>query len=239
MDILELLKILNIGERVDLECKEASGAIPKSIWESYSAMANTDGGMILLGIKEDKATQKLSISGVKNAKKRVKEFWDTINSSKVNVNLLIDKDVQILNIEGLEVIVINVPRAKYNQKPIYLNGNIFKGTYKRNYEGDYVCTESEVKAMIRDASDESNDSRIIEYYKIDDLDKNTLKQYRNRFASRNPDHIWNSLEDEEFLMMLGAIREDRIKKEKYLTIAGALMFGKGYIVRELFPNLKL
>lgn len=61
MDILELLRILNIGERVDLECKEASGAIPKSIWESYSAMANTDGGMILLGIKEDKTTQKLSI----------------------------------------------------------------------------------------------------------------------------------------------------------------------------------
>lgn len=146
---------------------------------------------------------------------------------------------KILNIEGLDVIVINVPRAKYNQKPIYLNGNIFKGTYKRNYEGDYVCTESEVKAMIRDASDESNDSRIIEYYGIEDLDKNTLKQYRNRFASRNPDHIWNGLEDEEFLMMLGAIREDRIKKEKYLTIAGALMFGKGYIVRELFPNLKL
>lgn len=239
MDVLELLRILNIGERVDLECKEASGGLPKSIWESYSAMANTDGGMILLGIKEDKGTQKLSISGVKNASKRVKEFWDTLNSAKVNVNLLIDRDVEILNIEGLDVIVINVPRAKYNQKPIYINGNILKGTYKRNYEGDYICTESEIKAMIRDASDESNDSRIIPNYGIDDLDKNTLKQYRHRFSSRNPDHVWNGLEDEEFLIMLGAIREDRIKKEKYLTIAGALMFGKGYIVRELFSNLKL
>jgi predicted HTH transcriptional regulator len=67
----------------------------------------------------------------------------------------------------------------------------------------------------------------------------TLKQYRYRFAAFNPDHIWNGYDDEQFLMMLGGIKEDRKLRKKYLTIAGALMFGKGYIVRELFPNLNL
>ena len=239
MDELELLKILEIGERVDIECKEASNEIPKSLWESYSAMANTEGGIILLGIGEDKKNRKLVINGVKNVDKRLTDFWNTINSKKVNTNLLSDDDVSIMKIKNKDILIIKVPRANYKQKPIFINNNPYTGTYKRNHEGDYLCREDEVKSMIRDSSDDGNDSTIIEDYNINDIDKNTLKQYRNRFATFNPDHVWNGLDDEEFLIMLGGIREDRKRGQNYLTVAGVLMFGKGYIIRDLFPNLNL
>lgn len=239
VDDLKLLELLKIGEKVDLECKESESAIPKSIWETYSAMANTSGGIILLGIVEDRKSGKFLVNGIKNTGKRIKDFWNTINGDKVNKNLLTDEDVITMNIEGKEIIVIKIPRANYKYKPIYINGNPYKGTYKRNYEGDYCCTEEEVKAMIRDSSDEGNDGNILENYNINDIDKNTLKKYRNRFAAFHPDHPWNEYDNERFLFMLGAIREDRSKKIKGLTLAGLLMFGKGEIVRDILPNLGL
>lgn len=54
---LEELDLLR--ESVDLECKlalgkDGQGELPHDFWPSYSAMANTHGGLILLGIAEKK-----------------------------------------------------------------------------------------------------------------------------------------------------------------------------------------
>jgi len=38
------------GERVTLECKKAKAEVPKSVWQTYSAFANTIGGLILMSV---------------------------------------------------------------------------------------------------------------------------------------------------------------------------------------------
>ena len=53
MDEKTIKKTLLKGERVTLECKKAKVEVPKSIWQTYSAFANTIGGLILLGVDED------------------------------------------------------------------------------------------------------------------------------------------------------------------------------------------
>lgn len=62
----ELKKIIADGETVHLECKLAKNAIPANFWETYSSFANTDGGTILLGVKEE--NHKFSVVGVDDAR---------------------------------------------------------------------------------------------------------------------------------------------------------------------------
>ena len=69
-------------EDYDFEVKSAQGRdgkgeVPKSIWESYSAMANTEGGVILLGAEEDKAGG-LKVLGLQNIEKVHKSLWDSL-----------------------------------------------------------------------------------------------------------------------------------------------------------------
>jgi len=91
---------------------------------------------------------------VGNAAKLRKDFWDTINNkNKVSVNLLTDNDVEIYEENNSAIMVIHVPKAKREQKPVYINGDIFNGTFRRNWEGDYHCDRSEVLAMLRDQPD--------------------------------------------------------------------------------------
>ena len=87
------------GERVTLECKKAQSNVPVDAWKPYSAFANTYGGLILLGIYEDlkekDINKRFTITGVDDAAKIRKVFWNIVNNPvKVNVNLLKDEEVE-------------------------------------------------------------------------------------------------------------------------------------------------
>ena len=245
MDISEVKELLDKGEKVDIECKESDSNLSKSIWDTYSSFANTNGGYIFLGIKEDKKKklpeERFQIQGIKNFDAQVKTFWDTINSDKVNKNILRDEDVQIFRIPStiLAVVSIHVPRADYNNRPVFINGNPYKGTFKRNHEGDYHASEDVVNAMLRDQKSEGNDCIVLEHYGMDDVDSETLSRYRTMFQNNNPDHVWNQEDNKQFLTMLGGYKKDRSKGIEGLTIAGLLMFGKGISIRERFSNLMM
>lgn len=51
---------------------------------------------------------------------------------------------------------------------------MFKGTYRRNGEGDYHCTFDEVKAMLRDQTDDTMDMKLLENMQMDVLNMETV-----------------------------------------------------------------
>jgi predicted HTH transcriptional regulator len=243
MNVNTIKEALQKGERVTLECKKAKTEVPKSIWETYSAFANTIGGLILLGVDEDKKEKdpikRYRVIGVDDPQKIITDFWNTINSDKVNENILNNSDVEIVEMGGLQIVCIHVPQADWRVKPIYLNGNVYKGTFRRNHEGDYRCTERQVKAMIRDSFEDGNDGLLIEHYGMDDIDLDSLHRYRTLFQYRNEGHVWNELDDKSFLKNLGGYIVDRNSGREGLTMAGLLMFGKGLSIRERFDNFRM
>ena len=80
---------------------------------------------------------------------------------RANINLLSENDVETYEVgDNKDVImVIYVPMAKREQKPVYINNDIFNGTFRRNYEGDYHCTQ--VKTMLRDQTERTMDMEVL------------------------------------------------------------------------------
>ena len=228
-------------ESYEIEYKSAKEGFPmKEFWKTYSAFANTHTGFIILGIKEKK--DGLLIEGLTDEaiESYQKTFWNNCNNpNTINTNLLSNSDVRTLQIADKKVLVFKVPFATRTQRPIYLTPNPFGNTYKRNNEGDYHCTDDEVRQMIADATGElRRDSLILECFTTEDFDPTSVRQFRQLFSVFNASHPWNALSDIELFTKIGAYRKDRKTGKEGITLAGLLMFGKGDSLnqQEALPN---
>ena len=102
--MIDLSNIAEYKENNQLEVKKASGGLPQSVWETYSSFANTLGGIILLGVEEEKDGS-LRIAGLSEPERLVKEFWNTINNSqKISRNILSSGHVTVREVDGKHIL---------------------------------------------------------------------------------------------------------------------------------------
>jgi len=233
-----------LRESIDLECKlaagrDGSGALPHDFWPTYSSFANTNGGVVLLGVREKK--NQFIVEGIVNPSKVRKELFDGINNrQKVSCGLLTDDMVSELVLDKKTVLVVEIPRASRKQRPVHLTLNPFnKNTYRRLNEGDMALPDDEVKRMLAEQVEDSRDDRILKGYDSADLNIGTFRTYRQIFSNREPGHPWNELEDPEFLRQIGGWRKDRETGDTGITMAGLLMFGNMASIQDEFPNYML
>lgn len=232
--MIDLENIEAYRENNRIEAKTALGGLPHSIWETYSAFANTMGGVILLGVREERDKSFHTVD-LPDPEALVNEFWVSLNDPKTaSVNILSTKDVQIRTIDGNRIIIINVPKAKRSFRPVYVEGNPLN-TYRRTGEGDYKCTKEEYQAMVRDASVLTQDMFLLEEMDINVINYGSIHEYRQRMKNLRPGHVFESLNDEEFLIKMGAagIGEDG---KTHPTGGGLLMFGNHYDIVRVYPQ---
>lgn len=235
LEDLELLR-----ETHELECKLAQGQhgqgeVPKDFWPTYSAMANTRGGTVLLGVREKEGV--FSIAGLTNpAKVRMDLFNNLNNPSKVSVNLLTDANVQELTLEGKTILCVNIPQATRHQKPVFLNGQPLGHTYKRLNDGDRICEDEVVKRMLAEQVEDERDARILSNFDMQDIDIESLHIYRQMLKDEKPGHPYLEQDDATFLKSLRGWRRDRATGEQGLTLAGLLMFGRWEAIQEAVPH---
>lgn len=235
MELFDIAKLASYRENNRIEAKSAKGGLPHSIWETYSAFANTYGGVILLGVKEreDGTFAPIGLTPTEAEHLR-QDFWNTVsNRSRVSAVLPIESEVEVLEADGGMVVAIHVPRAPREERPVYINGDLFAGTYRRRGEGDYRCTRQEISAMLRDQGFETMDSKVLDDLTVADFNMDTVRAYRNRFRTVRQGSSWTDLDDERFLRAIGAAAVSREDGRLHPTFGGLLMFGNDYdIVRE-------
>ena len=225
-------------EDESFEAKSAKGGIPLSMWETYSAFANSFGGTIVLGLDatEDGA---LVVKGVKDTDKMMNEIWNTVNNpQKVSCNILRSDDVRALEHNGKNLVTVNVPRADRHDCPIYINDRINGGTFRRNGPNDYRCTKPEIAGMMRESADAPLDASVLNDLDMEDIDRDTLSRYRTFMRLGDEKHIWNTVRDDEFLKLIGAAKKGE-DGELHPTTAGLLMFGLEYRITGEYPDYKL
>ncbi|MGG5350053.1 hypothetical protein IGK06_002475 [Enterococcus sp. AZ142] len=222
-----------------IEYKTARDNIPDDVWETYSAFANTQGGKIILGVSEPKKGR-YEITGVVNPEKRVEKFLQLLtNPQKVSKNILREDDINIIDMGGKSVIEINIPEASYSQKPIYIKGHK-ELCYKRVGEEDKKATEEEYKYMIVNSHD-GIDNILLPSFDMDDLNMIDIINYRALLIESTGDDKYASMDIQEFLINLGAMKKDRLDEQRpyKLTMGGLLFFGKYNSIVDYYPNFQL
>lgn len=230
-----------LAESFELECKAAqgrdgNGELPADFWSTYSAMANSEGGTILLGVKE-KPRGVFEAVGLRNLEKVRKALWDNLHNPKqISANLLTEQQIQPVDVAGKQVLRIEVPRASRHQRPVHVGSNPFGGTFLRRHEGDYQADDETVRRMLAERVEDSRDERVLKGFDLGDLDLDTVSAYRNRFSAVKPGHVWLDLPLPEFLERIGAFGRNRDEGYSGLRLAGLLMFGRAEVIRDALPH---
>ena len=234
MNATDVKGLIRNGATDEVEFKRGRGGVPGSFWESYSAFANTDGGVIVLGVKEENGVRE--IEGIDNVDKILAGVWNAANNhEKISANVLANWQVYSVEVGGKKLVVVEVPRAARVDRPVYVGSDIFKGTFRRNGEGDYHCSREAVEAMLRDRCPETADNCLLDEMTIADLDDDSVRRYRMIFQTKRPEHAWNKLSDEDFLCKIGAAKADK-GGIVHPLLAGLLCFGDFVTIMGVLPD---
>lgn len=146
-----MLDLANLGqyrENNRIEAKKSVGGLPESIWETYSAFANTLGGVILLGVIEQDDGTFASVE-LPDPEWLAAEFWRNVRDrSIVSADILEEHHVHIEESGGHRIVVIEVPCADAEQRPVYCGDDPYRGSYFRSGDGDYRCEPEDVRRML-------------------------------------------------------------------------------------------
>jgi len=221
----ELIKKLQDIEWEDFEVKEACSELPRNLWQTVSAFANTTGGWIVLGVK--KSGKQFEIKGVANPEKIEQDFTTALRGDKFNVKIL--PTCKKYSFKERTVLGFYIPLS--DKKPIYFN--TLANTFIRTASGDQRATKEEIDAMYRDQAFGTHTSKPIGGVSSKALNSSSVQRYREYMTRLNPSHKYNNLTTEEFLQKLRVISNGDV------TYSGLLFFGNNDDIQTTFPDFRI
>nr|MBP7653269.1 hypothetical protein [Candidatus Dependentiae bacterium] len=165
---------------------------------------------------------KFVITGIDNPDKIQNDFVSTLRGEKFNIELATTGYIH--KTENGTVIVFKIDAMPRQAKPIYY-GNDIRNTFLRFDGSTQKASKDEIARMVRESSEKSSDSMILNGFGIDDLDQNSIQIFRRFLEARQPGHFLLSCSISDLLEQLQAVVKTG-KSEYTLTSSGLLLFGK-------------
>jgi ATP-dependent DNA helicase RecG len=223
-------KAFKINSEIDeLEFKEASGGMPKSIWEPISAFSHKpNGGVIVFGIKEDRQTREFSIINDLDIASLQESLTSYLRETIINPG---KHQMQIIDYKQKKLLALTIDETPNEKKPCYKESKgVPNGARIRDGNTNRQMTDEEMRAFIRNNSDFSYDKTEAKGTSLNLLSQDKIVAFLKESASRigrvNP-------EKDEYLEILKNISiVDTFKDRLKPTIGGFLIFS------EMEPQLK-
>ena len=207
----ELLDIISTGETSKVQFKEA---LPnaESMSREMVAMANSEGGVILLGIKDKAGTVTgLTPQQIEHADRKLAEFADNLKPPIY----IITEVVKIKDDSGSKNVLIVHINDGINKPYKTAQGEIYvkQGSNKR-----LLTDNSEILRLFQSSRNLLADEMEVYETSIDDIDEKVFSDYFKKEFEKSY--------QEKGLTFEQALKAKKVLRNNRLTLAGLLFFGK-------------
>jgi len=205
----EIIKLLKEGESETVEFKPSLSQTDKVI-ESISAFSNANGGTIVIGVSD-----KGEVLGADIGKRTIEILANRI---KQNTDPVIYPSISIENVEGKNIIVIEVRESK--SKPVFA----FDKVYKRVGKSNQRVSSGEIRKLALEGKKVYWDEEICEDASLEDIDEDKVRWYLERREEIRKVKKPEKMDMETLLLNIGAAK--KVNSEIKPTNAGILFFGE-------------
>ena len=226
---INIRQLIEQGEGVSVEFKRAGNNLPESLFETICAFLNRNGGVILLGVSDDK-----SIEGIDAviAGRMVKDLANLSNNpQKLFPSFLLESTM--VEYKGKLLIHVFVPASSQVHR---CNGKVFD----RSADGDFeLRTDEQIKNSYIRKNALYSENTIYPFLFETDFIPGLLARARKLIKINRPDHPWNELSDNDFFRAAGLYRQDLATGNDGFTMAALLLFGKDEVIQSAIPHYKI
>jgi ATP-dependent DNA helicase RecG len=214
------------GDHLGVEAQASQAALPKRLWETLSAFANSPGGgAIILGLDEREGFR---ATGVKDPKKIQQDLASLCDQMDPPLRA----QIRVHRFEGAPLVIAEIPEVDRSQKPCFYRGaGHLNGSFIRVADGDRKLTSYEVQLLMASRGQPRDDEEPVPTATLADLDVarlaglvNRLKQRSRNLADRSEAEVLDML---KILVRAGGDRVPSL----------AAMLALGRYPQQFFPAL--
>jgi ATP-dependent DNA helicase RecG len=220
-------KLLSKDEKITIEYKECQKEIQDDVYDTVCSFSNRYGGYIIMGVKDGGIPIGINRNLIKDMKKN---FVNQLNNpEKMSPTLYLSIDD--FEYEGKTLLWVYVPPTSTVEK-------CANKIYDRNEDGDMDITDSPIQLqnLYKRKSDTYTERRIFPYVTTDDLRMDLMDKVRNLAKSKNANHPWLEMSDDEILKSAGLWEKDFSSGLQGFNLAGILLLGKDEVIQSCCPG---